>query len=186
MLSLKRLDYLNRDQLQQIHDLKSNRNAQRVLKDMDHYLSAFRDDGQNIYYLNKEGRSQVNCDKVRKKLSTASHYIMRNDVYIHCGMPEGWQNEIRITSRAGKEKIVVVTDAHFVRNGKHYLVEIDHRQTMKKNRAKIDKYRRLTERNAFKGMPRLIWVTTTPYRREMLLKLCDGLDVQVYLPSDFK
>lgn len=55
---------------------------------------------------------------------------------------------------------------------------------MKKNKVKIDKYRRLIERNSFKGMPKLYWVTTTEYRRQSLLELCEGLDVTVYLDSE--
>ncbi len=168
-----------------LHDLKSDRNAQRVLKEMEKYLSSFYD-GQNIYYLNKEGRERVNSDVVRKKSHNVNHYLMRNDVYINFGCPSTWKNEIRFISQKGKSKIIVVCDATFEKNNKTYLVEIDNTQTMKKNRTKVDKYRRMIERNVFGGMPTLIWVTTTKYRQDALLELCGGLDVQVYLTTDFK
>ena len=185
LLSLKKLDYLTRKQLQILHDLKSDRNAQRILKEMDKYLSSFYD-GHNVYYLNKEGRERVNCDVIRKKTHNVNHYLMRNDVYIDYECPESWRNEIRFISQKGKSKFVVVCDATFEKDGITYLVEIDNTQTMKKNRVKIEKYRRMIERNVFGGMPRLIWVTTTPYRAELLKELCDGLEVGIYLTTDFR
>ncbi len=66
LLSLKKLDFLTTQQLKQIHDLKSDRNAQRVLKQMEQYLNHFRD-GQHIYYLNNNGRKRVDCEKVSKE-----------------------------------------------------------------------------------------------------------------------
>lgn len=182
---MKKLDYLTRSQLQKLHDLKSDRNAQRILKEMEKYLSSFFV-GQNVYYLNKEGRERVNCDVIRKKTLNANHYLMRNDVYIAFGCPESWQSEIRIISQKGNNKITVVCDALFEANNRTHIVEIDNTQTMKKNRAKIKKYRRLVERNVLGKNPKFIWVTTTSYRREKLLELCEGLDVDVYLSTDFK
>ncbi len=86
--------------------------------------------------------------------------------------------------RIKNNEIKLVCDALFAQDQRYNLVEIDHTQTMKKNEKKIEKYRRLIERNAFKGMPKIIWVTTTEYRRKKLLELCEGLDVDVYLNTD--
>lgn len=168
-----------------MHELKGDRNAHRIMQQMKKYLDNFYD-GQKIYYLNKAGRDSIGHEIVRVKITTAQHYLMRNDLYIHYNQPSDWKNEIRMISGQDKNKITVVADAHFIIEGKHHIIEIDHLQKMKKNKAKIDKYRRLTERNAFKGMPSLIWVTTTNYRRERLLELCEGLDVKVFLSTDFK
>jgi hypothetical protein len=152
---------------------------------MDPYLSHFYD-GQKIYYLSKEGRERVNCDVPRTKITTANHYLMRNDLYIHLGQPKTWQNEVKMISAEGtKQEIIIVADAHYISRNKHHIIEIDNLQKMKKNKSKVDKYRRLIERGSFKGMPKLIWVTTTEYRRKALLELCEGLDVEVYLSSDF-
>lgn len=167
-----------------MHDLKGDRNAHRIMKQMEVYLTNFYD-GKKIYYLNKEGREQVGSNVVRNKITTANHYIMRNDLYIHYNQPSTWKNEIRMLSGQDKNKITVVADAHFTIGSKHHIVEIDHMQKMNRNKAKIDKYRRLIERNSFKGMPVLIWVTTSSYRQELLTELCDGLDVKVYLSTDF-
>lgn len=185
LLSLKRFDYMTRKQLQVMHDLKSERNAQRVLKQMERYLNVIRED-KNIYYLNKKGRDCVDCNKIRKKTQNIDHYLMRNDLYIHYNYPQSWRNEVKITSNQDSKKIIIVTDAHFIHNKQHHLVEIDNTQTMKKNRQKIEKYRRLIERNVFKGMPKLIWVTKSHYRQSKLTELCEGLDVKVFLNTDFK
>ena len=66
LLSLKKLSYLSRSQIQVLHDLGSARNASRILQHMNNYVSSFRD-GENIYYLNKDGRERVNSKKVLKK-----------------------------------------------------------------------------------------------------------------------
>lgn len=176
---------MTRKQIQKIHDLKSVRNANRVLKEMERYLNSFYD-GQKIYFLNQEGRHLVNCSTIRKKVTTVQHYLMRNDLYIHYNQPTNWKNEIRMISGSDKNKIIVVADAYFTHNNKHHIVEIDNLQKMNKNRTKIDKYRRLIERNSFKGMPSLIWSTTSAHRQESLLELCDGLDVKIYLSNDFQ
>lgn len=183
-MSLKKLDYLTRKQIQKMHNLKGDRNAHRIIKQMETYLSNFYD-GHKIYYLNKKGRDYVNAEVIRNKLSTADHYLMRNDLYIHYNQPDTWKNEIRMISGSDKNKITIVADAYFIRNNKYHIIEIDNLQKMNKNRLKIDKYRRLIERNPFKGMPVLIWVTTSTYRQEMLTELCEGLDVRVFLNTDF-
>ncbi len=180
---MKKLDYLTTKQIQKLHDLKGTRNAYRVLKEMDLYLNYFHD-GQKIYYLSKEGREVVNCKIARGKITTAQHYLMRNDLYIYLNQPKGWKNEIKMISGEGKNEIIIVADAHYYQNGKHHIIEIDNQQKMNKNKVKVDKYRRLIERNAFKGMPKLLWVTTTSYRKDALLELCEGLDVEVYLSTD--
>lgn len=183
LLSLRRFDYMNIRQFQILHDLKSDRNAYRIIKQLEPYMNHFVEGGRKVFYLNKNGREAINGDKIRKKTTTAKHYIMRNDLYIHLGKPENWRNEIRIKYESDKDKIINVADAHF-KTDRHYIVEIDNMQKMGKNRLKIDKYRRLVEKNVFKGMPGLIWVTTTAYRQAAIRDLCDGLDVMVFLNTD--
>ena len=184
LLSLKKLDYLTTRQIQKLHNLKGDRNAYRVIKALEPYISYFYE-GQRVYYLSKEGREKINCSTIRTKITTAKHYLMRNDLYIHLNQPRDWKNEVKLISGEGtKAEIVVIPDARFIHNGKYHIVEIDNQQKMKKNKVKIDKYRRFIERNSFKGMPKIIWVTTTEYRRKTLLELCEGLDVTVYLDLD--
>lgn len=97
LLSLKKLDYLNRDQLQRIHRLGQVRNANRVLRDLSPYLSRFRDEYAAIYYLNKEGREYVDSKKIKRKTIFVSHVIMRNEFYIFCGFPHDWKNEVKVS-----------------------------------------------------------------------------------------
>ncbi|MCK1985192.1 MULTISPECIES: replication-relaxation family protein [Peribacillus] len=184
--SLKRFDYLTRGQIQAIHDLKSDRNAQRVLKQMEDYVNILKD-GENIYYLNSKGREIANCEKIRKSTGNIQHFIMRNHLYIACGCPQNWRNEIRIKSegRTKKENIVCVADALFTKGDAYTIVEVDNTQKMKKNQLKIEKYRELKQRGTFGFMaPTFLWITTSEYRRKELLKLSHGLNTQVFLLSE--
>lgn len=183
LLSLKEFDYMTVKQLQHLHDLKSDRNAYRVIKQLEQYLNHFVDDNRKVYYLNKKGRETVNSAKIRKKTTTAKHYLMRNDLYIQLGKPKSWSNEVRMRYKSNNNEIIIVADAYY-RTNKHHLIEIDHTQKMQKNKIKIEKYRRLIEKGVFKGIPELIWVTTTKYRQSTLKELCDGLDCKVYLRED--
>ena len=177
-MSLKKLDYLSRSQLQRIHRLGGDRNARRVIQNMSHYLCSFRE-GENIYYLNQEGRERVSSKKVRKKTLQARHFLMRNDVYIAYNQPATWKNEVRI--KAGDD-LVLIADAMFERSGRYYFVEVDHTQKMNQNRSKIEKYKKIKQNNDFT----LIWITLTEYRRKQLISLCEGLDAQVHTINDFK
>ncbi|MED4003605.1 replication-relaxation family protein [Priestia aryabhattai] len=183
LLSLKKLDYLTRSQIQVLHGLKSARNAQRVMKELETYVSHFRD-GENVYYLNSEGRERVSATKIRKKTIQAKHFIMRNSIYIGYGSPSTWRNEIRLGFKEEK-KTRVVCDALFQQDKRYHIVEADHTQKMSKNRIKIEKYRRLIELGFFETKPCFIWITTTEFRRKQLTKLLDGLDYRIFTVNDF-
>ncbi|WP_368657609.1 replication-relaxation family protein [Metabacillus halosaccharovorans] len=181
-MSLKKCDYLSREQIEKLHDLGKRRNAQRVISEMSKYLSMFTHERKNIYYLNKKGRERVSSDKIRKKTPMVDHYLMRSDLYIFLGKPFTWKNEIRI--KIPKTKISIIADAVFKIDKTHdYFVEVDFKQSMKQNEAKIKKYRQLHEYNpSFM----LIWVTTTNFRKVRLQSLCEDMNVQVYLWDDIK
>jgi hypothetical protein len=178
---LKKLDYLNRSQLQALHNLGSDRNAQRILQQMNHYLSSFKD-GEYIYYLNKEGRELVNSSKVLKKTTQARHYIMRNSLYIAFGSPATWKNEMKLEV---PQQVKVIADALFKRDKRYHIVEVDHTQKMVKNKGKIERYKKLIKLGVFDKDPKFIWITTTELRRKQLLSLCEGLDVQIFTIKDF-
>lgn len=179
--SLKKLDYLSRSQLQQLHDLGQKRNANRVLQQCSEFLSSFRDI-ENIYYLNKEGRDRVGSTKIRKKTPQAKHFIMRNYVYIAFECPSDWKNEVKLGIK--EKKVINKCDATFTRGGKRYIVEVDNMQKMSENKKKIEKYRLIAESGVY-GSPAFIWITTTTYRQKQLSELCRDLDCQVFLLSDF-
>lgn len=155
---------------------------------MEEYVHVIRD-GENIYYLNANGRELVDCNKIRKSTGNIDHYIMRNYIYIMCHCPVSWKNEVRFKSigKTNKDTVVNVADAYFKHGDAYIVIEVDHTQKMKKNKIKIEKYKILKERGAFGPMtPKFIWITTTEYRRKELLKLCEGLQVQVLTITDFK
>jgi hypothetical protein len=170
--SLEKLDYLSRSQLQRIHRLKGDRNARKVLQDMKEYVSSFKD-GENIYYLNREGRERVGCKKIRKKTLQARHYLMRNELYIALNQPFTWENEMFI------ENIGIIADAMYINGGKHTFIEVDHLQKMSKNRLKIQKYRKLSNFD-------LIWITTTEHRRKRLEKLCEGISTRAFTIEELR
>lgn len=186
LLSLKKLDYLNRDQLQRMHRLGKVRNANRVLSDLAPYLSSHRESYSTIYYLNAEGREYVNSAKVRRKNSFVNHVIMRNDFYLFAGQPAEWRNEIKVQDG----ETTVICDAMFKHGKRHALLEVDSTQRMKENRAKIERYKALQERGIVAHklgyFPELIWLTTTEYRRKQLTDLCEGLTAKVYTIDDIK
>lgn len=166
-----------------MHDLGSTRNASRVMQGLSDYVSSFRD-GENIYYLNSEGRQRVNATRAMKKTTTARHYIMRNSIYIAYGCPSTWKNEMKLGIKEVKGA-TLVCDATFIENKKRYIIEVDHTQKMIRNKAKIEKYRKLIELDYFEKTPMFIWITTTQYRKDQLIQLCEGLEVQIFLVNDF-
>lgn len=182
LLSLKKLGFASRSQLQKLHRLGGERNANRILNEMSDYLCSVRLE-EKVYYLSKEGRERVGCDRILKKTNQIPHYLMRNALYIGFGCPATWRNEVKLSV---KNEASIIADALFVRDGRYCICEIDNTQKMSVNREKIRKYRRLLELNVFEKPPAFIWATTTDYRKKELLKLCGGMSVHVYLASDFK
>ncbi|WP_197200122.1 replication-relaxation family protein [Cytobacillus firmus] len=179
LLSLRRCDYLSREQLQRMHRLGKERNAQRVLYDLSEYMSYFQEGRKKIYYLNAAGREMVQATKIRKKTPQVNHYLMRNDLFISLGRPVSWENEVKIALN----NISLIADASYTSNKLHHFVEIDYKQSMAKNSQKIEKYKKISTINPqFK----LVWVTTTPFRKKKIEKLCEGLKVKVYLWEELR
>jgi len=176
---LKKLSYLTRSQLQAIHNLGSARNASRIMKQLEPYVCSFRET-ENVYYLSAEGRQRVGSRRICKKTPQAKHFIMRNSLYIALGCPEDWKNEIKLKLEGELE---IIADALFKVDDRFHIIEVDYTQKMSVNRSKIKKYKRLVE--AMPQQPKFYWITTTDYRRKQLLRLCDGLDVQIFTAEDF-
>lgn len=173
LLSLKRLDFLSRSQIQKLHNLGGVRNANRVMKELELYVSHFREH-ENIYYLSAEGRKLVQCEKIRKRTPKVYHYLMRNDLYIFFGRPATWTNEVKVKLKDA----YMIADALFHKDKLPHIIEIDHEQDMSENRKKIEFY---------KSIPnpiRLIYLTTTEYRRKKIMELCNGVDHQIYTVND--
>lgn len=183
---MKKLDFLNREQLQSIHKLGKVRNANRILKELSTYLESYREDYSTIYYLNAEGRAYVNSDKVRRKNPFVNHTILRNYFYIFAKRPVEWSNEVKISDGITS----LITDTWFKSSGKFHFLEVDSLQKMKENKVKIENYKALHKAGHitkhFGYFPLLIWVTTTELRRKQLKDLCKELPCIVYTINEIK
>ncbi|KRE70969.1 hypothetical protein ASL11_10815 [Paenibacillus sp. Soil750] len=183
LLSLKKLDYLSRSQLQRLHDLSGDRNARKVLDNMKQYISSFRGENrENIYHLNKLGRERVGSEVIRQKMNQAGHYLMRAGAYIHYDGNEDWRNELKFSV---PEVVTVIPDSYFRYNQKRHFLEVDHLQHMNKNREKIERYKKLHATGVLQKkigyFPRLVWVTLTESRKQQLTEWAIGLDTVIHI-----
>lgn len=189
--SLKKLDYLTRRQLQRLHDLGGERNARRILDDLSPFVSSFRDNGENIYYLSKAGRERIGCDVIRQKSLQVGHFLMRNDVFIHY-RPEDWKNEVLLKAESdeGGKAITIIADAYYRYNLKRHILEVDHLQHLHKNFEKIQRYKKFKESGTFQKnlryFPPLVWVTLTESRKKQLMEWCEGLEIIIHLWDEIK
>ncbi len=184
LLLLKKFDFLTRDQLNSYFKLGTVRNTNYVLRNLSEYLKTIRDGYQSIYYLSREGRDYVDCEKVRKKGSHVQHIVMRNEIWLHFKCPKDWRNEVKISD----EKTSVVADAVFTRNGFYHFLEVDNLQSMKENRAKIKRYKDLLDSlvKQFGYFPTLVWLTNTEHRRKQIESACNGLNFKVFTIKDIQ
>lgn len=187
LLLLKRCDFMTRDQIRRYFRIGTVRHTNRLLRGLSEYLSTVRDGYQSIYYLNRNGRNYVDCDKIRKNGGHVYHTILRNELWLHFGCPPDWKNEIKVSD--GKTNVIV--DAMFTQSLRYHFLEVDRTQTMAENRAKIKRYKELanngllTERLGH--FPTVIWLTTTELRRKQLQEACKTLPIaKVYTIEDIK
>lgn len=187
LLLLKKFDFLTKDQLSRYFRLGKTRNTNRVLSDLSPYLVKIRDGYQSIYYLSKDGKDYVGCEKIRKKSSHVQHTIMRNEVWMFYGFPPDWKSEVKVTDG----KTTLVTDAMFMKHLQYHFLEVDNTQTMKENRNKIARYKELKDNGLIAQklghFPTLVWITTTELRRKQLEEACKPMSsFKVYTLTDLK
>jgi hypothetical protein len=184
LLSLDKLGYLTTSQLQRLHNLKSYRNACRVIHNLSAFVHCYRVH-ENVYYLNKKGREHIGSTTIRTKTPLIHHILMRNDLYLYFGCPSEWSNEVSVSVGTLKIKPDVL-----FKKSQYYFVEIDYTQKMIANKRKIEKYRELKKTGAFqeryKHFPTLVWLTTTEHRKKQLRAFCDGLKVEVLTMEDIR
>lgn len=183
LLLLKKFDFLTRDQLRIYFKLGKIGNSNRIFRRLSDYLLTIREGYQTIYYLSKEGREYVDCEKIRKKGGHVQHIIIRNQFWLFYGCPRDWKNEVKLLSNG---KVIVIADASFTRNGFKCYLEVDNQQSMKENREKVKRYKVVTEGfyKQFGYYPTIVWVTTTEHRRQQLELACEDLKVKVYTITD--
>jgi hypothetical protein len=119
------------------------------------------------------------------------HTLLRNEVYLYFNCPLDWKNEYRLETplkpRSNldihlggnmklRDKMKVVCDAMFTRNGYVHLIEIDNTRDMIDNRKKIENYAEIIPlvRKDFQGLPKLIFFTTTENRKKKLSSWLKG------------
>lgn len=173
LLSLDKLTYATREQLQIINDLKGDRNAHRILHRMekDKTLKSIRKD-RKIYYLSNKGKEQIGSNQSDLKKDMIQHTLMRNDLYIKLGMPNDWKVEVPLKIDG---EVILICDAMFSKNGEYHFVEIDNTQSMRTNFDKIKKYKKMSRVifNNFNHHPTLIWYTHSNIRKEKLKNACE-------------
>lgn len=166
--------------MQTVHNLKGDRNANRILNDMSEYLHSFRHGLENVYYLSKEGRERIKSNVIRKKTPNVQHYLLRNQLWIYLKYPSTWKNEVRIKAK----DISIVADAMFKRGKSNVFVEVDISQPMINNRKKIDKYRQIRDLTGHNFL--LVWVTELESRRAKLQEMMGDLKGKVFTLNDIK
>ena len=185
---MKKLTFLTRDQLQELHQLGKVRNTNRIMSELCEYVSSFREGYDTVYYLNSNGKDYTQAKRSTRRTQYAFHTIMRNQFYIYAGTPKDWKTEVKV----GDTKDKKVCDAWFKLGEYYHILEVDNQQKMSENKNKLKAYAGMAERGAitkhFGYFPPIIWVTTTELRRKQLTKMCEefGLSYQVLTFLDIK
>ncbi|MED4716310.1 replication-relaxation family protein [Bacillus badius] len=190
LLSLDRLGFATREQLQQVHALGQKRNALKILQGMSEWLNVRRHperDCANVYYLNKEGCRMIGSETERKYTSEVEHYLMRNDVYIHFNCPDDFVVEREVAFRVGHAEKIIKPDARFSYDDKICFLEVDRTQSMAANKKKIERYAELSPlfQEQFAYPPVIIFYTLTESRRERLYSLAEEHGVKVMVLSRY-
>ncbi|MEH7093913.1 replication-relaxation family protein [Neobacillus vireti] len=191
--SFEVLRFATREQLQRIHNLKSDRNALKILNQMKEYFHIQVHNGMNVYYLSKKGRDTIGSDVEMKWSLQVEHHLLRNELYIHFNQPSDWRVEHEIVFKprglVTTEKRIIA-DASFTNTGTFHLLEIDRTQSMMENKEKINVYAELSPLlfERFNHIPVIIFYTTSDLRKKKLVEYCKekGVKCLVYTRDDLR
>ena len=78
------------------HDLKSYRNACRIVKQLSPYIHETMYEREKVIYLNKDGRELIGSAKEVKRNSLMGHTLLANEAYLYFNCPIDWQTEYSI------------------------------------------------------------------------------------------
>lgn len=179
-----------------IHDLKSYRNAARIIStQLKPYINETFFEREKVFYLNKEGRDLIGSMNGPQKPTLILHTLLRNEVYLYYQFPQEWKTEYTIETSIkpqrnvdiiinsnikAKDKLKVVSDAMFTRNGYVHFIEVDNTRDMIDNRKKIETYAEILPliRKDYKEAPVLIFFTTTEDRKRKLSDWLKGRSIR--------
>lgn len=187
MMTIDKLAVVKIKHLQKIHDLKSYRNACRVVKQLKPYINEFFHNREKVIYLNKAGREFIGSTREVKKSMLINHQLLRNDVYLHFKCPLDWKMEfateielatiptleMKIKGLKPVSKKKIISDAAFIRNGYLHFIEIDNTRDMSDNKKKIERYEEVIPMIK-DNVPVLLFFTTTEDRKKKLETWCKG------------
>jgi hypothetical protein len=195
LTTIDRLGAVKIKHLLRIHnDLRSYRNACRVVQQLEDYTHQTFYDREKVIYLNKEGRKLVASSKEVKKSPLLEHILLRNEAYLYFGCPSDWKTEYSLETKpqepdptsldvkinGGGYKLInkkkVVADAVFTREWYLNIVEIDNTRNMIDNKRKIELYREVMKDLK---VPKLWFFTTTDDRKRKLLEWMKGMRCEV-------
>lgn len=199
--TIDRLGIVKIKHLLEIHDLKSYRNACRIITtQLRPFIHETYYQKEKVMYLNKKGREFIASEKGDIQINQHTlHSLLRNEVYIHFKCPLDWKNEYPLEANikgqmsgeilfqgltlSNKKK--VIADAVFVRNGYLHLIEVDNERKMIDNQKKIDTYREILP--AYKNQtPILYFVTKTESRKRKLEEWLKGIRHEIMTFEEIK
>ena len=190
LTTIDRLGAVKIKHLLAIHnDLRSYRNACRVVRELEPFTNQIFYDREKVIYLNKEGRQLIGSTKEVKKSPVLEHTLLRNEVYLYFGCPIDWRTEhtiekpqerysslqIKVEGVKLKQK-KVVADAVFTRNADTYLIEVDNTRNMSDNRKKIELYKEVMPSVQ---APILYFFTVSEIRKRKLEQWLKGVRAKV-------
>lgn len=181
---LSRLDefgFATREQLQLACDLSGDRNAMRILAEMESekLIGSYREE-RKVYFVTNRGYNRIGSTKQPTKGRASTHTLMRNDAFMLLGMPKNWRKEAPLKYSGGE----IVCDAFYKDGGEYVFVEVDCEQKMANNYEKLQRYKQLASemKPQFNHTPSVVYYTTTELKRRKLAQYMKELGVkgQVY------
>ncbi|WP_254664527.1 hypothetical protein [Gottfriedia luciferensis] len=171
-----------------MHSLGGIRNAQRLLKSLVEMelLSVTKWTNEHVYYLSKNGASYVGTNPMKKSIQI-DHHLLRNEAWMMSGLPK-WDIEKPITfSSSNGDKKQIIPDARF-KADTLYCIEIDRKQSMVRNRKKMELYGILNELFYIKNQKKIVLrIYTTLNSRKILFENLageHGVVCEVYVLDD--
>jgi hypothetical protein len=148
-------------------------------------LSVTKWGNEHVYYLSKNGASYVGTNPMKKSIQI-DHHLLRNEAWMMSGLPK-WDIEKPIIFSKDGEKKQIIPDARYKTDTLN-CIEIDRKQSMVRNRKKMELYGKLNELFQIKNNKKIILkIFTTLNSRKILFENLageQGLVCEVYVIED--